>query len=98
MLVLRFFVRETRMYHFQVSPAALWYELDCNHCLRASSPCGSRDPGDFHEAISFQSKKPSMVWMMLPFELSFPKERLVDSGLHQDCSRHREPAIHLFRP
>ena len=94
--VSRLFIGKTTVCEAQLRAGVVRGEFDGDDRLSAFG--GSREPGQFDEAIALQPKEPTVVGMALPFEEGLEEEGGVDFGFHQDGARSGEPAVELFGP
>jgi hypothetical protein len=92
----RLFIEKTRVCEAQLRAGVVRGEFDGDDRLSVFG--GSREPGQFDEAIALQPKEPTVVGMALPFEVGLEEEGGVDFGFHQHAGRSGEPAVELFGP
>jgi hypothetical protein len=80
-LVLRGFILKAGVRKSQLRSGSVWREFDGDYSLSPLRARRSGNPGDLHEPITLQGKKPSIVWMALTFVVRLPKERLFTSAV-----------------
>jgi len=78
--------------------ASLRREFDRHYGFGSMGAWQSGHPCHFHQTITLQPEKPSVMWMALPLIMSFEKENGTHLSLHQDYAGSGKPSVELFCP